>query len=122
MRLSLNNIDSVYSGSVLYNVCGDKLTVQNYSFKYNNGKIISWEVDCIDKDGYTEKYSYDELYDSFDDLCDEEKSFIKWIRKNPDIIYLYPDKVFQFRDCYIQAFADGFNQKLKYSEEEQLQK
>jgi hypothetical protein len=122
MRLSLNNIDSVYSGSVLYNVCGDKLTVQNYSFKYNNGKIISWEVDCIDKDGYTEKYSYDELYDSFDDLCDEEKSFIKWIRKNPDIIYLYPDKVFQFRDCYIQAFADGFNQKLKYSAEEFLQK
>lgn len=122
MRLSPNNIDSVYSGSVLYNLCGDKLTVQNYSFKYNNGKIISAELDCIDDNGSTEKYNYDELYYSFEDLGDEEKSFIKWIRKNSDIIYLDPDSIVQLRECYIQAFADGFNSKLKYSAQESLQK
>ena len=122
MRLSLDSVNNIYSGYSLYNICGNKLTVQNYSFKYNNGKIISAELDCIDDSGYTEKYNHDELYDSFDDLCDEEKSFIKWIRKNPDIIYLDPDSIAQLRECYIEAFADGFNSKLKYSAQESLQK
>ena len=122
MRLSLSSINNIYSGIVLYNICGGKVIVQNYSFKYNNGKIISAELDCIDSNGSTDKYSYDELYDSFEDLCDEEKSFVSWVRKNPDIVYFNPDIISQFRDCYIQAFASGFNQKLKYSAEESLQK
>jgi len=122
MRLSLNSLYNIHFGSLVYNICGDKITVQNYSFKYNNGKIISAELDCIDDSGYIEKYNYDELYDSFDDLCDEEKSFIKWIRKNPDVVYFDPEKVNQLRECYITAFADGFNSKLKYSAQESLQK
>lgn len=122
MRLSLDSIGIIYSGLSLYNICGEKIVVKNYSFKYNNGKIISAELDCIDNNGYTEKYNYDELYDSFDDLCDEEKSFIQWIRKNPDIIYLDPDMVIRLRECYMQGFAEGFTSKLKYSAQELLQK
>jgi hypothetical protein len=122
MRLSLSSINNIYSGIVLYNICRGLVIVQNYSFKYNNGKIISAELDCIDDNGSTERYNYDELYYSFEDLGDEEKSFIKWIRKNSDIIYFSPEIISQLRDCYIQAFADGFNAKLQYSAQEFLQK
>lgn len=122
MRLSLDSIGTVYSGLSLYNIYGEKIVVKNYSFKYHDGKIISAELDCVDYSGYVEKYNYDELYDSFDDLCDEEKSFIQWIRKNPDIIYLDPDMIVRLRECYLQAFAEGFTSKLKYSAQELLQK
>jgi|688.fasta_scaffold263777_3 hypothetical protein len=122
MRLSSNYSKNLYKGLVVYNVYGDKLIVKNYNITYTSEKIDSAEVFCTNEKGLTEKYSLDELYDDFNDLCDEEKSFIYWIRKNTDIIYLDVNTIDLLRKCYVQAFANGFNSKLKYSAQEILQK
>ena len=55
---------------------------------------------------------------NWDELCDEEKSFLKWIQNN-DIGNVFFEIL---KIAYMQGYAEGFQSKLKYSSEEQLQK
>jgi hypothetical protein len=54
---------------------------------------------------------------------DPEKSFLHWIKDNNSIFETHDQFNMQvLKKCYVDAFYSGFNYKLQYSAEEQLQK
>jgi len=56
---------------------------------------------------------------NWDELCDEEKSFLNWIQNKENL----NDKLFDIlKLVYMQGYASGFQAKLEYSAQEQLQK
>jgi hypothetical protein len=56
---------------------------------------------------------------NWDELCDEEKSFLNWVQNQDNI----SDKFFDIlKIAYMQGYAAGFQAKLVYSSEENLQK
>jgi hypothetical protein len=122
MRLTLDSGLNYTSGDILFDICGRKVKIKDYSIRYNNGKPIQITFVCYYDSGDTGSYSYSQLYDSFDDLDDAEKSFLKWIKKNPDVVYFDIEEIDSLRQCYIDAFYHGFNHRIQYSAEEQLQK
>lgn len=122
MRLTLESALNYNSGKILFDICGIRVSVKDYRIISNNNKLSDVEFICYYDNGNEETYKYSQLYDGFEDLDDAEKSFVFWIRKNPDIIYFDLEMIDHLRVCYIDAFYSGFNHKLKYSAEEQLQK
>jgi hypothetical protein len=57
---------------------------------------------------------------NWDELCDEEKSFDSWFLQNNKT---YDDIVIDLlKRVYMQGYASGFQAKLKYSSDENLQK
>lgn len=60
---------------------------------------------------------------NLDDICDEEKSFNEWFKENNSFVYDSFDVLLEmYKNMYMQGYAAGFQSKLKYSSEEQLQK
>jgi hypothetical protein len=56
---------------------------------------------------------------NWDELCDEEKSFLQWINNQDEI----NNKIFDIlKTVYMQGYAAGFQARLKYSSDEHLQK
>jgi len=56
---------------------------------------------------------------NWDELCDEEKSFLHWIQNQDDLNNSWFDIL---KITYMQGYAAGFQAKLVYSSEEHLQK
>jgi len=55
----------------------------------------------------------------YENICDEEKSFLNWIQNRDDI----NNQLFDIlKTAYMQGYAAGFQSKLKYSSDEHLQK
>jgi hypothetical protein len=55
----------------------------------------------------------------YENICDEEKSFLNWIQNRDDI----NNQLFDIlKTAYMQGYAAGFHYKLKYSSDEHLQK
>lgn len=122
MRLTLDSGLNYTTGDTLFDLCGRPLKVKDYSISYSNGKPINITFLCYYSSGDTGSYKYSQLYDSFDDLDDAEKSFLVWVQKNPDVVYFDIEEIDSLRQCYMDAFYSGFNHKLKHTAEEQLQK
>jgi hypothetical protein len=61
---------------------------------------------------------------NWDELCDEEKSFDAWFTQNNGDLYReIDDKIIGLlKTVYMQGYASGFQAKLKYSSDENLQK
>jgi hypothetical protein len=61
---------------------------------------------------------------NWDELCDEEKSFDSWfVQNNGDLYREIDDKIIGLlKMVYMQGYAAGFQNKLKYSSDEYLQK
>jgi len=59
------------------------------------------------------------MTDNWDELCDEEKSFDVWLLHNNKT---YDGIIDLLKTVYMQGYAAGFQSKVKYSSEEQLQK
>lgn len=65
---------------------------------------------------------------NWDELCDEEKSYIDWIKvdffknqkSNLEDRFKNFDDIIKY--SYMQGYAAGFQSKTKHSSEEQLQK
>lgn len=120
MTLSLKSALNLKSGDTLYDLCGDKLVIKDYSIKYVDGKISNIMFVCYDNHGYTKEYEHYQTYASLDEMDDAEKSFCIWIKKNHDLLYSTDLEILQ--QCYVNGFYAGFNSKLNYRAEEQLQK
>jgi hypothetical protein len=56
---------------------------------------------------------------NWDELCDEEKSFDAWLLENNKT---YNGVIDLLKVVYMQGYASGFQAKLKYSSDENLQK
>ena len=122
MRLTLESALNFKPGDILLDICGRIISVKDYAYHYSDGKLSNVTFVCYYGSGDNSAFKYSQLYDSFDDLDDAEKSFLLWIKKNPDVVYFDLEEVDSLRECYIDAFYNGFNHKLKYLAEEQLQK
>lgn len=122
MRVTLESSLNIKSLDTLFDICGRQLKVKDYSITYDNGKPIDATFGCYNLSGDFGVYKYSQLYHSFDDLKHSEKSFLKYLHKNPDIIYFDMYEIDQLRDCYVSAFEEGFSHKLKYTAQEELQK
>ena len=61
---------------------------------------------------------------NWDELCDEEKSFDAWfVQNNSDLYREIDDRIIGLlKTAYVQGYAAGFQSKVKYSSQEQLQK
>jgi hypothetical protein len=61
---------------------------------------------------------------NWDELCDEEKSFDAWfLQNNGDLYREIDDKIIGLlKTVYMKGYAAGFDSKLKYSSDENLQK
>ena len=64
------------------------------------------------------------MTENWDELCDEELSFNKWISSNGYSIFLDINGQLKeiLKTVYMQGYASGFQSKLKYSSDEHLQK
>lgn len=122
MRLTLESALNLRPGDILFDICGREVSVQEYNKIYNNRILVNITFVCCYSNGDGGTFKYSQLYDSFDDLDDAEKSFLFWIEKNADVVYFDLEEIDSLRECYIDAFYSGFNHKFKYSAEEQLQK
>lgn len=122
MRVSLRLALDITTNDIVYDICGRKLKVSDYSVEYITGEPINVTFYCYDSDGNKEKYSYEDLYLNFDDIDDAENCFIEFVRRNPDLVFFNHDKINFAREIFMQGFSDGFQNKLKYSADEQLQK
>jgi hypothetical protein len=59
------------------------------------------------------------MTEDYDELCDEEKSFLEWFNKQDTLNKDFFDMI---RHSYMHGYAAGFQAKLKHLSEEQLQK
>jgi len=122
MRINLKSCLNIKTLDTVYDMCGRPLKVKDYSITYENGKPVNATFGCYTDSGDFGVYKYSQLYDSFDDIDNAEKSFLKYLSRNPDIVYFDLEELDQIRDSYICGFNAGFEHKLICSAEEQLQK
>jgi hypothetical protein len=64
------------------------------------------------------------MTENWDELCDEEKSFDSWFVQNNAELYKEIDNriIDLLKISYMQGYASGFQAKIKYTAEENLQK
>lgn len=121
--ISIKEALDIRDGHKIYDYCGRHLEVKNYSVMYENGSPINIEFGC--RDIYTNEkliYSYDEIYITYEDLSDECKLFLTWLRKDNDC-YLKGDReIKELKLAFMGGFTDGYAYKRKNLAQEQLQK
>lgn len=121
--ISIREALTIKDGYIIHDYFGRMLRVNNYSIIYEKGLPVSVDFGC--KDIYTNEsfvYSYDEIYLEFNDLSDENKLFLTWLRKNDNCTYLHTDDIESFKEAFMAGFNTGLSYKLQYSSQEQLQK
>jgi len=127
--MTLKRAILVRNNDIVYDITGKQLKVKEYSITFADGRFKDVHFRCIDNSDPTiESYHrYDELYEHFEDLSDEEKHFITWIKTkhydtNLEFKYLDNDEISKIKSAYLSGFAEGFAYRQKISAEEQLQK
>jgi hypothetical protein len=123
--MTLRQALGVHSGDIVYNLAGTELKVKDYSITFAHGEPKNAYFKCIDNNDPTWEftYDYDELYQNFEDLSDDEQSFISWARTvYPDLKYRFYDDLSEIRTAYSAGFFAGLTYQLKIRAEEQLQK
>lgn len=125
--MTLKQAIRLITGTVVHDMSGRKLRVGDYTITFDKGEPINAYFKCFDVNdpSWHFNYQYNEIYESFEDLSDEDKSFIKWIRnegKKQFAGYMYSDEIKELRDPYIAGFVAGFEHRKQMSAQEQLQK
>lgn len=126
--MTLKQALGIHTGDTVYDFSGRTLKVGNYSITFAKGEPVNAYFTCTDINKPEDKqwsftYQYKELYQNWDDLSDEYKSFITWARKTyHDLQYKFMDDIQEIQQAYITGFIDGFKHKQKMTAEEYLQK
>lgn len=119
--ISIKQALTIRSGDTVYDYYGRVLLIHSYFIEYDKGIPTTIEFGCKDINTNEQlRYSYDEIYINYNDLSDEEKLFLIWLRKNTDFYVSYDMEL--LKQAFITGFADGYNYKRKNLAEEQLQK
>jgi hypothetical protein len=112
MRLDLAM--ALKPGDKVINVFMDELVITSVDHS------ISPSITALDTRLQKHYLSPDEIYHpDLEDICDEEKSFILWAKDNKQLI---GENSRLSKEIYMQGYANGFNSRVKYSHEEQMQK
>ena len=125
--MTLKQALGLMTGDFVHDMSGRHLKVGDYTITFEKGEPINAYFKCTDVNdpSWHFTYQYNEIYQSFEDLSDEDKSFITWIRnegKKQFIGYMYNDEIKELRDPYIAGFVAGFQHRKQMSAQEQLQK
>lgn len=125
--MTLKQALGLMTGTLVYDMSGRKLKVGNYTITFEKGQPINAYFKCTDLNNPTWHftYQYNEIYQNFEDLSDEDKSFMKWMQdegKKHFPGYIYNDEIKELRDLYITGFVAGFEHRKQTSAQEQLQK
>jgi len=124
--MTLRQALGIHSGDMLYDMSGRELKVKDYSITFAHGEPKDAYFKCIDHNNpkkWEFTYKYDELYQNFEDLSDDEQSFISWTRTTyTDLKYRFYDDLSEIRTAYSAGFFAGLTYQLKIRAEEQLQK
>jgi hypothetical protein len=117
--MTLKEAFRLTTGNIVYDISGRSLKVGDYTITFDDGKPINAYFKCTDTNDPTWcfTYQYNEIYQNFEDLCDEEKLFLKWIQN-----YSEEYDLDQIKTAYMAGFSQGYSMRQKYSAEEQLQK
>ena len=124
--MTLRQALGISSNDIVYDISDRKLTVKDYSITFSHGDPKDAYFTCVDNNDpkkWQFTYRYDELYQNFEDLSDDEQSYLGWVRTvYPDLKYRFYDDLKEIRTAYSAGFFAGLNHKLKIRAEEQLQK
>ncbi|NDD84177.1 hypothetical protein EBZ38_07875 [bacterium] len=110
-------------GQKLYNALLEEVVVTsifiNVKPEYKCDTII---FSTVNTRLHKESYSFEDLYYDLDDICDEEKSFIKWTQDNKDLILENETSFRAIKMAYMAGFGNGFAHKKNITYEEAMQK
>lgn len=121
--ISIKQALDIRDGQYVHNYCGRNLKVHSYAVQYEKGQLTNVEFGCIDINTNERfMYSYDEIYQNLDDLSDEQKLFLEWLRQDDDCIHLSIEEIKSMEKAFMNGFSNGYSYKYKKLAEEQLQK
>jgi len=113
--MKFEQAEKLESGDIVYDPFGCPVVISSWVRKFDTADGLYFGT--ISSDFKLTNYHYKELelVDS-DMLCDEYKSYLKWIKED--------EKPFTFesKEAYMQGYAAGFAAQLKINTKEQLQK
>lgn len=104
-------------GDKIVNVFMDELVISKIDHSYDPKPPVFIAVDTRLEKHYL--WFDDIYYPDLSDICDEEKSFVLWAKDNKQLI---GENSRLSKEIYMQGYVNGFNSRLKYSHEEQMQK
>jgi hypothetical protein len=118
-------LDQAYNikvGDKLINCFMENLVVMSV-FHHIGHKEDSFIIKTVDTRMRLVDYSYQDLYylDSYEELCDEELSWISWAKDNYNELYAEANLAL-IQSAYMKGFANGFEHKKRINVMEQLQK
>jgi hypothetical protein len=120
--ISIKQALDIRDGDYVYDYYGRHLKVFGYSIVYEKGLPQNIEFSCCDINTNAKFiYQYDELYLNFDDLSDEQKLFLKWL-KNQSEYYDDRYETKKLEQAFMSGFSLGHSYKKQKLAEEQLQK
>lgn len=122
--ISINQALSIVDGDIIFDYCGRTLEVTKYKVvTFNKGNPITIDFYCVDIN--TEQrfiYSYDEIYQNFDDLSDEQKLFIDWLKESKECYLKSSEELQVLKNAFMAGFQHGYQYRQRKTAEEQLQK
>lgn len=101
-------------GDFVYNIFREELIISQINIDIKNNESVAV---CVNTGLFAESYPYSLLYTNFDDLCDEELSFISWANANRNSLLDLHDNymIEKIQKAYLQGYASGFSSKPKCS-------
>lgn len=98
------------TGQIVKNCFGEKFVVYkvDYSINFDN-KQKQCYVQTIDSRTNKTWLSYNDIYLDNDDICDEEKYFLNWIKDNEEYVRENYDYLDILRFCFLQGFSKGYD-------------
>ena len=104
-------------GDKIVNVFMDELVISKIDHSYDPKPPVFIALDTMLQKHYL--WFDDIYYPDLSDICDEEKSFVLWAKDHKQLV---GENSRLSKEIYMQGYANGFNSRVKYSHEEQMQK
>jgi hypothetical protein len=122
--ISINEALSITDGDIIYDFCGRTLEVTKYKVvTFNKGNPTTIDFHCIDiNTSQRFIYSYTEIYKNYDDLSDEEKLFLEWLKEEKECYLKSSEELELLKNTFMGGFRYGYQYKQQRIAEEQLQK
>lgn len=121
--ISIRQALALNTDNIIYDFCGRTLKIKSSSVTYYKGEPCSVRYYCSDiNTGALLYFTHYEIYQDYDDLCDEDKAFLSWIRSKDDCHTMCDDELLLLKDAFLSGFNHGISYTFKRKADEQLQK
>jgi uncharacterized secreted protein with C-terminal beta-propeller domain len=121
--ITINDALFLNKDDLIFDICGRQLKIKSYTVTYNQSEPTNVIFYCVDiNTGALLYFCHNEIYQNYEDLSDEDKLFLSWIRKKEDCYTMCEDELLCLREAYLSGFRDGYITKDRINAERQLQK